>query len=142
MLGVVDDNDGLGSARAEFFICSELIPHVEAADGEEAGFDVVCPDQAPGGHGDAANDGYLGGGGWLVLGFDGIEQSFEIGDTFAVEDQVAGGEAVLDAVEADGGASVRGFGAGAFLGVLTVGCDLGFGCHGGSSVRAVTALLE
>jgi len=67
------------------------------------------------GHGDAANHGYLEGSGGLVLGLDGIEQSFEIGGVFAFEDEVAGGKPVLDAIEADGGASFRSVGAGAFL---------------------------
>jgi len=65
------------------------------------------------GHGDAANHGYLEGSGGLVLGLDGIEQSFEIGGVFAFEDEVAGGKPVLDAIEADGDASFRRVGAGA-----------------------------
>ena len=76
------------------------------------------------GHGDAANHGYLEGSGGLVLGLDGIEQSFEIGGVFAFEDEVAGGKPVLDAIEADGDASFRRVGAGAFLRVAAVGADL------------------
>jgi hypothetical protein len=42
--------------------------------------------QTPGGHGDAANHRYLGRRGGLMLGFDGIEQIFEVGFAFAGED--------------------------------------------------------
>ena len=84
---------------------------------------------APGGHGELADENFLGGGGGLVLGFEGVEQGFEIGGVFAQQDEGFGGEAVLDAVETDGGAAFGRFRARAFLRVLAVGGDLSFGGH-------------
>jgi hypothetical protein len=64
-----------------------------------------------------------------VLGFEGIEHGGEIGLAFAFQDYGLGGESVLDAVQTDGGASFRGFGAGGFLGVLSVRLELFVRCH-------------
>ena len=80
------DDDCQAGAHGEVCILFELVLQVDAADDEEAGFDVVGAQQTPGGYGDAANDGYFGGSGGLVLGFDGIEQNFEIVDVFVRED--------------------------------------------------------
>jgi hypothetical protein len=41
----------------------------------------------------------------LVLGFEGVEEGLVMGVAFIIEDYGVGGEAVLDAVEADGCAS-------------------------------------
>jgi hypothetical protein len=38
----------------------------------------------------------LGGGGGLVLGFEGVEEGLEVGLAFAGEDQGLGGESVLE----------------------------------------------
>jgi len=63
------------------------------------------------------------GGGGLVLRLQGIDESFEIGGVFAGQDEgVFGGQAVLDSVEADGGASFGRFRARTLLRVFAVGC--------------------
>src|SRR3989442_15955458 len=85
--------------------------------------------QSPGRHGDLPDDGFLGGGGGLVLGFDRIEQVFKIGFPFARDDQGAGGEAMLEAVEPDGGASFGRARARAFLRVDAVSFDLLVSSH-------------
>src|SRR3989442_15056109 len=85
--------------------------------------------QSPGGHGDLPDDDFLGGSRGLVLGFDRIEQVFKIGFAFTGDDQGAGSESMLEAVETDGGASFGRARARAFLRVDAVGCDLLVSCH-------------
>jgi hypothetical protein len=47
------------------------------AEGLEACFDAVKPQQALIGHGELADQEFVGGGGGLVLGAVGVEQGFE-----------------------------------------------------------------
>ena len=87
------------------------------ADGVEGGFDTVQPQQAPIGHGDLADQEFRTGGGGLVLGAVGVEQGFKCGGIFAGHDDGFGAQAVLEAVQTDGGAA---FGRGRARGVLRV----------------------
>ena len=114
--------------RAEVLVTVEVVGTIRREDTVEARFDVVDAGQTPNSHGDTADQRGLGGGGGLVLGFHGFEQSFEFGLAFAGQDDVRGGEPVGDAVETDGGASLGCLGAGALLGVEAVGLDL-FECR-------------
>src|SRR5205823_3355879 len=90
----------------------------------EGGFHALDPRAAPGGHGDLADEAFFGGGDGLVLGVESIEESVEGGRIFAGQDEGFGVEAVLEAVETDGGASFGRGWARAFLGAESVSFDL------------------
>src|SRR5438874_11169839 len=87
-------------------------------------FHALNPRPAPSGHGDLADEGFFGGGGGLVLGIEAVEEGFEGGRIFAGQDEGFGVQAVLEAVETDGGASFGRGWARAFLRVETVSFDL------------------
>ncbi|MBI3696609.1 MAG: hypothetical protein HY238_17440 [Acidobacteria bacterium] len=86
--------------------------------------------ELPGGDGHLLDEHGLDGAGGLPVGEKGFEQSCEGLRVLGGEDGFLGGEAVLKGVEAHGGASFRGCGAGVFLGVGAVGAELAFGRHG------------
>jgi hypothetical protein len=90
----------------------------------ERGFHALDARAAPGGHGDLADEGFFGGGGGLMLGIEAVEEGFEGGRIFTGQDEGLGVQAVLEAVETDGGASFGRGWARAFLGVETVSVDL------------------
>ena len=95
----------------------------------EGGFHALNPRSTPGGHGDLGDEDFLCRGGGLVFGVEPVKQSFEIGGIFAGQDEGFGVQAVLEAVETDGGAA---FGRGRARGVLrvkTVSFDLSVSSH-------------
>ena len=87
--------------------------------------------ETPGGADELFDQGLLGGRLGVVLGEEGLKHLFEWGVFFDVEDDMRGGEAVSEGVQADGGASFGSAGAGAVLSVPAIGVDLFFGGHGG-----------
>ena len=107
-----------------------LITKIEQAHADGSGFHMIEAAQAPGSHGQLPDEDFLAGSGGGVLGFEGIDEGFKVGHVFAVEGKDLGGEPVLDAVEADGGAAFGSFRTGTFPGVGAVGGDLFLGGHG------------
>jgi hypothetical protein len=123
------DHDREAITVIELLEAFEVVLHLYLAGGKEARLDVIEAAQLPRCHGDLADDGFLSRGGRLVLGFDRIEQFVELGWIFPFKDESAGGESMLEAVEANGGAAFGRLRARAFLRVELVGCDLFVGCH-------------
>ena len=80
--------------------------------------------------GHAVDQDFLGGGGGLVLGQEGVAQVVVLIGTLPGEEGEGAGEAVAGIVLGGGGATFGGAGAGGVLGVLLVGGDLGLGGHG------------
>jgi len=64
-----------------------------------------------------------------VLVVERLEELAQFVLIFAREQEGLGGEPVLEGVEADGGASFGGLGAGAAEGIAAIGVDLFLGCH-------------
>ena len=94
------------------------------------GFDGVDAAETPGGNDGCAEDFFFGGAdGEIGLSPMG-EELEEFGGVFAGGDGAHRGEAVLEGILADGGASFWGAGASGFLRVGAIGVDLGLGCHG------------
>src|SRR5206468_778229 len=117
--GVVVELEILPASTVELFV----------AEGVEGGFQAVQPQQAPIGHGDLANQEFRTGGGGLVLGAVGFENGFKLGGIFARHDDGFGAEAVLEAVQTDGGAAFGRLRARAVLRVLAVRFDLSISQH-------------
>src|SRR5438034_10811795 len=95
----------------------------------EGGFHALNPQPAPAGHGDLGDEDFLGGGGGLVFGVEPVEQGVELGGIFAGQDEGFGVQAVLEAVETDGGATFGRGRARAVLRVETVRFDLSVSGH-------------
>jgi hypothetical protein len=70
-----------------------------------------------------------------------VAVGLEFARVLALNDGLLGEEAVLDGVMGDDGLAFGGAGAGGFLGVATVGVDLGLGGHGMSSVSRVASCI-
>ena len=85
--------------------------------------------ETPGGADELFDQSLLGGSLGVVLGEEGLQHLFEWGVFFDVKDDMGGGEAVSESVEADGGASFGCAGAGAALGVAAISVDLFLGGH-------------
>jgi len=121
--GVAFDDVGQTAGVVEVVVVLfDVLGGIDEAQVEERGFDVIETAQAPLGHGHLADECFFSGSGGMVLGFERVEERFEVGLTFSGEDGGAGGKSVFDAVQSDGGAAFRRFWAGAFLRVLFIGC--------------------
>src|SRR5579862_5162506 len=116
-------------AKAEGFVARELDVWEPLAAREVSPIDLHLHGQGsietPLGGGDAEDE-------LLLVIADGVvrvakivEEDIEVGGVFVGEEEVLGGEAVRDAVAAGGGFALGGAGAGTFLCVFSIGCDLG-----------------
>jgi hypothetical protein len=123
------DNVSQAIAWVEILVAVELSLGSHAAHGQETGIHVIRAAQTPNGHGNLADQRFLGGGGGLVLGLDVIQQILEVVGAFTLENQGGGGKSVFNAVEPDGGASFGRLRACAFLGVASVRFELAVGYH-------------
>src|SRR5262249_30729836 len=95
--------------------------------GEVGGFDSPETAQAPTGHGNLQDQIRFGLGSGTVIGLEIVPECVELFRVIAGEAEGLGGQAVLEAVEADGSASFFGAGAGTLLSVGAVGGQLFFG---------------
>ena len=97
---------------------------VDEAEREETGFERAEAGETPGGHRDLLDQlGFEGADGLKVIE-EGAEGLVEGVPVLAGDNGLLGGEAMFERVEAGGGLALGGFGAGAALGVGTVGIDL------------------
>ena len=115
--------------RGDSGAAHEIALQFEVPELEETGFHGGAAAEAPSGDGELMNELGLGGGGWLVLVVEGLEELVEFVFVFPRQQDGLGGESMLEGVKADGGASFGGFGAGAAESVAAVGVDLFQGCH-------------
>jgi hypothetical protein len=99
---------------------------------EEAGFHAAEAAEAPGGHDHLLDEEGFRGADGLVVVLEGLLDSLEFGFLLGFDDGVLGGEAVAEGIEANGGLTLGGLGAGAELGVPAIGFDLQFGGHNGA----------
>jgi len=97
---------------------------------EDVRFIILGPLEPPGEVDDAVGqEGFDVAGGGKTGGHAGAEAGIGVG-VFGGQDGAGGGQAVGDGVGGNSGLALRGFGAGGFLGVETVGGELFFCWHG------------
>jgi hypothetical protein len=94
-----------------------------------AGFEVTGAAETPGGNDDLLEDEFFERADGVEVAGEGLGKSVEFLRVLGIDDDVGGGEAVLEGVEADAGFALGGAGAGAFLGIAAIGVDLFFSCH-------------
>jgi hypothetical protein len=103
---------------------------VVEAHGEEAGFHLTNAVEAPAGDDHVFDQDLFDRADRLAFVLEGLAELLEIGLLFdGGQNDFGGGEAVLEGVEADGGASFGSFWAVALLSVAAIGCELAFGDH-------------
>ncbi len=93
---------------------------------EQARFHGAAAAQAPGGLDQLVDQVQFDGGRRLKLVLVGVQEFVEVVAVLQGDDSVLGGEAVAEGVEADGGASLGGFGTVAEAAVAAVGLELTF----------------
>ena len=97
---------------------------------QESGFDFAGPAETPAGCDQVLQQRRFGSAGRLVFGFEGFAKEIEVGLLLGGREKDFGGEAVLERVVTDGGASFRSVGTGALECVATIRVDLKLGSHG------------
>jgi hypothetical protein len=107
-----------------------VLAEVVEAGGNETFFDAGDAAEAPLGGGHLGDEELLEIVGGLEADAEGVEELLEFARVLLREDGVAGEESVLAGVAAAAGLAWRGLGAGAALGVLTIGGELAWRGHG------------
>jgi hypothetical protein len=122
-VGVAAGNVGGAEVRGEGLEALVVLLEGVGAEVVVVGFALAEAAEAPPGVGDAVDQEALVGAGGLEVVFEGAEGFLEGGGILAGEDGEAGGEAVLEGVEADGGLALGGARSGGKQSVTPIGVD-------------------
>jgi hypothetical protein len=124
-----DGIEGIAVGAAERGIVA--VGMVEAFDAviPELGFDAAEAALGPFGGDEGVDERELVGVGGVKMLAEGRGEGFELGGIFAGDDLGVGVDTRFQGVEGGDGFAFGGSGAGGFLGVETIGVDLGFGGH-------------